>query len=274
MQFKTFGEWLRHYRLQREISPFKMAEALGYKRVSAIYNFEYGIAPLPLTKWPAMAAVLQLSMEEFLRIMERYSPDKVNEFRLIRGTAAQFDGALSGKNADGDEESLAVITPTQAWAADDHFKAYGLTDADTVFVTREIWEDSLRMAVDLLNRRPDVKLGLFRVVDESPFPAASVVAAVKEVKTVSVLESEVARRQSGTLAAHVKAAFLDALTGAEGYPEIHRVPKIYSVTVQPFLEEWTVREVESILHHLHENGRQRHIAIKMEHAVPFSTKRR
>jgi transcriptional regulator with XRE-family HTH domain len=274
MQFKTFGEWLRHYRLQKEVSPFKMAEALGYKRVSAIYNFEYGIAPLPLTKWPAMAAVLQLSMEEFLKIMGRYSPDKVNEFRLIRGTAAPFEGATSGKNADADEESLSVITPTPAWVSDDHIKAYGLTDADTVFVTREIWESSLRMAVDLLNRHPDVKLGLFQVVDESPFPAVSVVAALKEAKTVCVLESEEARRQPGMLAARVKAAFLDALTGAEGYPEIHRVPKIYSVIVQPFLEEWTVGELESILGHLQENGPQRHLAIKVEQAVSFSAKRR
>ncbi|MBI3597699.1 MAG: hypothetical protein HY203_11180 [Nitrospirae bacterium] len=274
MQFKTFGEWLRHYRLQKEISPFKMAEALGYKRVSAIYNFEYGIAPLPLTKWPAMAAILQFSMEEFLKIMERYSPDKVNEFRLIRGTAAPFEGALSGKIADAEEESLTVITPTPAWAADDHIKAYGLTDADTVFVTREIWEDSLRMAVDLLHRHQDVRLGLFQVIDESPFPAASVVAVLKEVKTICVLEPEEARRQPGTLAAHIKAAFLDALTGAEGYPEIHRVPKIYSVTVQPFLEEWTVREVENVLRHLEENGRQRHLTIKMEQAVSFSVKRR
>jgi len=274
MHFKTFGEWLRHYRLQSEISPFKMAEALGYKRVSAIYNFEYGIAPLPLTKWPAMAAVLQLSMEEFLKVMGRYSPEKVNEFRMIRGTAAPFEGALSGKNTDGDEEILTVVTPTQAWAADDHIKAYGLTDADTVFVTREIWEESLRMAVDLLNRHRDVKLGLFQVIDESPFPAVSIVTALKEVKTVCVLESEESRRQPGILAARVKAAFLDALTGAEGYPEIHRVPKIYSVTVQPFLEEWTAREAESVLHHLQENGRQRHLVIKMEHAVSFSTKRR
>jgi len=274
MQFKTFGEWLRHYRLQREISPFKMAEALGYKRVSAIYNFEYGIAPLPLTKWPAMAVVLQLSIEEFLKIMGRYSPDKVNEFLLIRGTAAPFEGALSGKIAEGEEESLTVIMSSPALAADDHIKAYGLTDADTVFVAREIWEDSLRMAVDLLNRHSDVKLGLFQVFEESLFPAASVVAALKEVKTVCVLESEEARRQPGALAARVKAAFLDALTGAEGYPEIHRVPKIYSVTVQPFLEEWTVREVENILRHIQENGLQRHLGIKMEHAVSFSIKRR
>lgn len=274
MQFKTFGEWLRHYRLQKDISPFKMAEALGYKRVSAIYNFEYGIAPLPLTKWPAMAAVLQFSMEEFLKIMGKYSPEKVNEFRLIRGTAVPLEGLESGKAADGDEESQTLVTPIPVWTGDDHFKTYGLTDAETVFVTRDIWEDSLPVAVDLLHRHRGEKLGLFQVVDETPFPAVSVVSALKEVKMICVMESEEARRQPGTLAARVKAGFLDALTGAEGYPEIHRVPKIYSVTVQPFIETWTARDVENILQHIQESGRQRQLDIKMEQTVPLLVKRR
>jgi len=275
MQFKTFGEWLRHYRLRKEISPFKMAEALGYKRVSAIYNFEYGIAPLPLTKWPAMAGVLQLSMEEFLKIMERYSPDKVGEFRLIRGTAAPFEGGVSGKFVDGDEESLSMIVANPEWVADNHVRVYRVTDADMVFVTRGIWEDSLLVAMDLLHRHRGLRLGLVQVIDETPFPAASVVTALKEVKTLCVLEpEEEARKQQRALTACVKAAFLDALTGAEGYPEIHRVPKIFSVMVQPFLEEWTTRGVGNIIRYLEENGRQRHLSVKMEQAVSVSIKRR
>jgi transcriptional regulator with XRE-family HTH domain len=273
MQFKTFGEWLRHYRLQREISPFKMAESLGYKRVSAIYNFEYGIAPLPITKWPAMAAVLQLPMEEFLKIMERYSADKVNEFRLIRGTAVPFDGTLSGRIPEGDEESLPLVSPTPVWVGDEHIKAYGLMDADTVFITRETWEDSLRMAADRVLRHTGIRLGLFQVIDGVPFPAVSVVAALKEVKAICVLEPEEAKKQQGVLTACVKAAFLDALTGAEGFPEIHRVPKIFSVIVKPFLEEWTPQGVENILRHFQENDHQRHLSIKMQQAVSVSVKR-
>src|SRR6266446_2856521 len=86
-EIKTFGEWLRHRRLQLEISPFKMMETLGYKRVSAIYNFEYGIAPLPLSRWPSMAELLKLSMPDFLDIMNRFEPNKVKEFCTIRDSS-------------------------------------------------------------------------------------------------------------------------------------------------------------------------------------------
>ncbi|HTN43782.1 MAG TPA: hypothetical protein VMN77_08310 [Nitrospiria bacterium] len=251
-----------------------MAESLGYKRVSAIYNFEYGIAPLPITKWPAMAAVLQLSMEEFLKVMERYSPDKVNEFRLIRGTAVPMDGGLSGNTADGEEDSITWVSPTPVWRGDDLIKSYGLMDADTVFITRETWEDSLRMAVDRVHRHTGIRLGLFQVIDGVPFPAGSVVAALKEAKTIGVIEAEEPNKPLGVLAACVKAAFLDALTGAESFPEIHRVPKIFSVIAKPYPEEWTAQGVEKILRHIQENGRQRHLAIKMEHPVSVSVKRR
>jgi hypothetical protein len=273
MQFKTFGEWLRHYRLQKEISPFKMAEALGYKRVSAIYNFEYGIAPLPITKWPAMAAILQLSMEEFLEIMKLFSPDKVTEFQLIRGTAIPLDGALPGKAGEGDEESQTVIAPTAVFIADDHWKAYRVEDAETVIVTQEAGEDSLLVAVDQLRRYQGKRLGLLQVIEGVPFPAVSVVSALKEVKTVCVLEFE-NQDEPPSLAAHLKAAFLDALTGAEGYPEIHRVPKIFSVTVLPSFEEWTAHGIGDILHYFQENGRRRHLTVKMERPVSVPIKRR
>ncbi len=274
MQFKTFGEWLRHYRLQKEVSPFKMAEALGYKRVSAIYNFEYGIAPLPITKWRAMAAVLQLSMEEFLKIMESFSPEKVTEFQLIRGTAVSSDGTAFGKAADGDEESLTVIAPTSVFVADDHLKAYRLEDAEAVLVARETGEGSLLLAVAQLRRYPGRRLGLLQVMDGVSFPAASVVSALKEVKTVCVLELQTDQAPPASLAAHLKAAFLDALTGAEGFPEIHRAPKIFSLMVQSPLGEWTARGIEDILRHFQENGRRRHLTVKMEQPVSVPIKRR
>src|SRR3970040_2053975 len=102
MQFKTFGEWLRHYRLQKEVSPFKMAEALGYKRVSAIYNFEYGIAPLPLSRWPSMAELLKLSMPDFLDVMNRFEPNKVREFCTIRDSSKTGLIPLPAEGASSD----------------------------------------------------------------------------------------------------------------------------------------------------------------------------
>jgi hypothetical protein len=274
MRFKTFGEWLRHYRLQKEISPFRMAEALGYKRVSAIYNFEYGIAPLPITKWPAMAVVLQLSIEEFLKIMGSFSPDKVTEFELIRGTAVPSDAGLSRKTADGDEEPSTVIVPTSVRGTDETMRAYRVTDADLVFMTREDWEDSLLVAADQLRRHRRTRLGLLQMIEGDPFPAASVVSVLKEVKTVCVLELHHQDEPPVSLAAQLKAAFLDALTGAEGYPEIHRVPKIFSAMVQPPMEEWTAHGLGNILQYFEENSRRRHLTVKMERPVSDLIKRR
>ena len=119
MNLKTFGEWLRHRRLKLDISPFKISEELGYKRVSAVYNFEYGVAPLPMPKWPAMARVLELSLDEFLLIMERFSPQKVSEFRAIQAAAAILPAEYTASNAvqfldrgaaPSDEKDLKTIT--------------------------------------------------------------------------------------------------------------------------------------------------------------------
>jgi transcriptional regulator with XRE-family HTH domain len=262
MQYKTFGEWLRHYRLQMEISPFKLAEALGYKRVSAIYNFEYGIAPLPISKWPAMASVLQLSLEEFLKIMERYSAEKVAEFRLIRDTAVPPDGSSVGRMGSLEEDLSALSAPIPADLSDERLKTYWLEGAEVVLVARETWEDSLILALGQLRRNHRKQIGLLQVVEETPFPSSLIVSASKEAKTICVIESENQVEPTTFLAAKLKAGFLDALTGADGYPEIHRVPKIFSVLVQPLLYEWTGEGIEDILRHIQENGRRRHVTVK------------
>ena len=153
-------------------------------------------------------------------------------------------------------------------------KAYCLEDAEAGLVTEETGEGSLLLAVDQLRRHRGTRLGLLQVIEGVPFPAAAVVSALKKVKTVCVLELENEQEPQASLAARLKAAFLDALTGAEGYPEIHRVPKIFSVMVQSPLEEWTAHGIEDILRHFQENGRRRSLIVKMERPVSVSIKRR
>ena len=100
-EFKTFGEWLRHRRLQLEISPFKMAETIGYKRVSAIYNFEYGIAPY----WTAYDVSFRtqgrvhLASSEFVRIpefQEQYDHHVREAVRIGGGPCAPFSTLAVG----------------------------------------------------------------------------------------------------------------------------------------------------------------------------------
>ena len=213
MDFKTFGEWLRHRRLQLDISPFKMSEELGYKRVSAIYNFEYGVAPLPMAKWPAMARVLELTLEEFLAIMEHYAPQKVGEFRTIR-------------EAESAKVPSAPPPMPEKEAQGQGLKTYRLKDAQMVIVLHGSGDESLFQFVEQL-RGVGEKVGVMEVLTAQPFPGMAVVEQLKQASTIGILESE-----TGTsLAAMVKAAFLDALTGVAGYPHIHRVPKMYTCVI-------------------------------------------
>jgi len=275
MQYKTFGEWLRHYRLQKDISPFKMAESLGYKRVSAIYNFEYGIAPLPISKWPAMAAVLQLSLDEFLEIMERFSEEKVAEFRLIRDTAHASSGThlVKGGGTDDAGESVTLFEPAADLMQDQNLKCYGIESAETVLIARETADGSLLKAVDDFRRRQSKRLGLVLVAEGVSFPAAAAVSVLKEAKVLCVLEADGRQEPRSVLAAQLKGAFLDALTGAGDYPEIHRVPRICSVLIEPSLEEWTGQRIGYILQYFQEDDRRRQLTVKVEQAVPFSIKR-
>ena len=267
MQNKTFGEWLRNQRLQKEISPFHMAEALGYKRVSAIYNFEYGIAPLPLSKWPLMAEILGFPVSDFLETMDRYAPEKAAEFRRIRESAFTIESLVSGKGSRKGEDHSAVIVPTAAWVTEDRLKSFHLTDAEIVFVTNEPWDDSLILAVDRVRRGKGVKPGLLQVVGDSPMPSVSIVTALREVQTVCVLEPE-NPAMPHPMADQVKAAFLDALTGAEGYPQIHRVPRIFSVGAPAQFDGWSAAEIEGILSRIGESGRHRHLVLKVSKNIP------
>jgi transcriptional regulator with XRE-family HTH domain len=222
MNFKTFGEWLRHRRLQQDISPFKMSEELGYKRVSAIYNFEYGLAPLPMAKWPAMARVLDVPLEKFLAIMERFSPLKVNEFRAIQ--EARSASVLSEDKSLSAERVEVQTTPAKEIQGE-VLQTYRLEEAEIAVVFQGSCGQDLFGYIDELWNRGQ-RVGLMNVSGARQFPAAAVVDGLKKVSTIGIFEAE-SEAESST-AAIVKAAFLDALTGVVDYPHIHRVPKIYS----------------------------------------------
>lgn len=222
MNFKTFGEWLRHRRLQLDISPFKMSEELGYKRVSAIYNFEYGLAPLPMAKWPAMARVLDVPLEKFLAIMERFSPLKVNEFRAIQG--ARYTSVLSEDKPLWAERVEVQTTPAKEIQGE-VLQTYRLEEAEIAVVFQGSCGQDLFGYIDELWDRGQ-RVGVMSVSGVCHVPAAAIVDGLKKVSTIGIFEAESGAGTS--TATRVKASFLDALTGVVGYPHIHRVPKIYT----------------------------------------------
>lgn len=250
MEHKTFGEWLRHRRLAQGISPFLMADALGYKRVSAIYNFEYGVAPLPISKWPAMARLLKMELDEFLVIMNRFAPHKVAEFRAIQKSGGSvFTEARP-------ELRLATRPMTVHLETETALHRYRLADADLVLVSSQVPTDRLIESVDTLRAERQWKVGFLEILMGHPFPGPLVVEALRQARTVCVIETHGAAE---ALSARVKAAFVDALTEAQGFPRVHYVPKIFEVSWVNSVRDFSVQDAYDILRQIQAEGSERYL---------------
>jgi pyruvate-ferredoxin/flavodoxin oxidoreductase len=89
--------------------------------------------------------------------------------------------------------------------------------------------ETAQAAVYELNRRESTRAGVVHVTSYRPFPGRELVAALRDVKALAVLERmDDPLAPSNPLTLCVKAAFADALSGAPGYPPIARMPVIVS----------------------------------------------
>jgi len=267
-EVKTFGEWLRHRRLQLGISPFKMAEALGYKRVSAIYNFEYGIAPLPLSRWPRMAELLKLSMPDFLDVMNRFEPNKVKEFCKIRDSSKTGLIPLPAEVAPSDLTAHDQIgegwydRPGASFEESDHLSEEELREADYVIVVDAATFSIGRKLADFLKQKKNLKTGLLVLSTPHPVHVPQLVETLRNTQAILVLET---RRQhlepSDLLVTQIKAAFADAWTQADGFPKISHIPKVFLCLVEAHLSEDLEEELRSVTEALQASHGKRAIVI-------------
>ena len=106
---------------------------------------------------------------------------------------------------------------------------YRLEDAEYAIVGLGSVMETAMPAVDWMREELGWKVGLLHVTAFRPFPGREIAAALMDCKAVSVIERmDNPLAKDNPLTTEVKAAFADAAAGAEGYPPIARVPKIYS----------------------------------------------
>lgn len=114
---------------------------------------------------------------------------------------------------------------------------YRMEDAEYALVGMGGMMETAQAAADQIRESSGVKVGVVHVTCFAPFPATEVVAALKNVKAVTVLERmDNPLAQSNPLTQAIKASFADAISGLGygsqsqmKYPAIDRVPKIYFV---------------------------------------------
>lgn len=108
-------------------------------------------------------------------------------------------------------------------------ESYRMDDAEYAIVGMGTLIETAEASIDWIRENLGIKVGAVHVTSFRPFPGPELVAALQGVKAFSVLERmDNPMSQSNPLTREIKAAFVDALIGHEDYPEIERIPQIYS----------------------------------------------
>ena len=159
---------------------------------------------------PVMSGVVQ-NQDSYMKgkIAQRYFYDRVKPFLQ---TAMDEYYELTGRRYE-------MVEP------------HGMEDAEYAIVCMGSMAETAAVTCDYLRKETDLKVGVVHVTSFRPFPGPELVEALGNTKAFIVLERmDNPMGQSNPLTTEIKAAFADALMGAEEYPRINRLPVIYSAS--------------------------------------------
>jgi pyruvate-ferredoxin/flavodoxin oxidoreductase len=145
---------------------------------------------------------------------------------------------------------------------------YGLEDAEHVLVGMGSLVETATATAKHLREQQGLKAGTLHISCFRPFPGAEIVAALKNVKALCVMERmDNPTAQSNPLTAEIKAAFADALSGAPGYPKLAHLPLIYSASVGLGSRDVRPGDFVAAYHHIAKNKEQRYFVLGIEHEL-------
>lgn len=145
---------------------------------------------------------------------------------------------------------------------------YALDDAEYAIVGMGSLVETAKATAKYLRDQQGIKVGTLHITSFRPFPGPQVVEALKDTKSIAVIERmDNPSAQSNPLTAEIKAAFADALSGAPGYPKIDRAPVVYSGSAGLGSRDIRPGDFVSVVDHLRSNRPQRYFVLGIEHAL-------
>ncbi len=168
--------------------------------------------------------------EKLINLMDPHNP-------IMSGVVENQDSYMKGKIAQ--RVFYERVKPALQEAFDEFYRltgrryrfvdTYRMEDAEYAIVGMGSMMETAAVTADWIREHLGLKVGVVHVTVFRPFPGPELVEALAHVKAFSVLERmDNPLAQSNPLTAEIKAAFADALVGTDGYPEITRIPTIYS----------------------------------------------
>ena len=149
---------------------------------------------------------------------------------------------------------------------------YALNDAGYAIVGMGSLIETASATAKYLREKEGIKVGTLHVTSFRPFPGPEIVAALKGVKAIAVIERmDNPAAQSNPLTGEIKAAFADALSGAPGYPKLDHAPIIYSGSAGLGSRDVRPGDFVSVVNHLRGANQQRYFVIGIEHELALPT---
>jgi pyruvate-ferredoxin/flavodoxin oxidoreductase len=106
---------------------------------------------------------------------------------------------------------------------------YRCDDAELILVGMGCYMETAKVTVDYLREKKGVPAGCLNICVFRPFPGRQIVQALKNCTAFTILErmDDPLSTTGNHLTREVKAAFCDAMLGANGQEKIDRIPRIY-----------------------------------------------
>jgi pyruvate-ferredoxin/flavodoxin oxidoreductase len=147
-------------------------------------------------------------------------------------------------------------------------EAYRCEDADYILVGLGCYMETAKVTVDYLREKKGIKAGCLTVFVFRPFPARSIVDALKGCHAVTVFErmDDPLSTSGNHLTREIKAAFCDAMTGQNGQEKTDRVPRVYHGAAGLGSRDVRPGDIIAAFHNMMTDG-QDYFCVGVDHAL-------
>jgi pyruvate-ferredoxin/flavodoxin oxidoreductase len=212
------------------------------------------------------------SRDKLVNLMDPHNP-------LMSGVVQNQDSYMKGKIAQRAYYDKVEAAVTEAM--DELYRltgrryalveAYRMEDAEYAILGMGSMIETCEATVDYVRETEGLKAGVIHLTCYRPFPGPQLVEALKRVKAFAVIERmDNPMAQSNPLTIEVKAAFADALTGAMGYPDIDRVPMVYSGSAGLGSRDVRAGDFVATYKHMAQGEDQRYFVLGIRHPLAIS----
>jgi pyruvate-ferredoxin/flavodoxin oxidoreductase len=212
------------------------------------------------------------SRDKIANLMDPHNP-------IMSGVVQNQDSYMKGKIAQRayyDKVEGAVVEAMEEFhrltgRRYDLIESYRMEDAEYAIVGMGSMMETCEATVDYLRATIGLRVGAVHVTCYRPFPGPQLVQALQHVKAFAVVERmDNPMAQSNPLTVEIKSAFADAFTGATGYPQIDRLPTVYSGSAGLGSRDVRAGDFVAAFKHMQRAEQQRYFVLGIRHPLAIS----